>query len=521
MNRSLDPRFLRQIADTSIRFVHFETLSSLIPVVIVTLVAAFIDQVFLIVFPGPIRAAWWLFVQSLLVGRFTLGAAEGRFNADVFDHFNYARLIPYMAKYLTLSAIWAVPIFGLLFILSPIDQIRISGLLEWLIAHVYLTGSEPFRPNFAFWLILLGITAGTLLPLLTAVLAALARTPIHAVFPSLWKHPFRTGAPALVVLVSFLGAITAVFILFLPFIGGASVIAYQLSPTLGSILGGFAILLPVMSWPIIAGRLAGTFVYFHPLTADADLQLTDPDEVHMPPVIQKGTQSISLSSSPAESLFDAPDMELAPFGEPAASAPEQPTEAQIAAQQRAERAAAAELDDRIAAARILLESESIPAARAIVAIKKEHPDDPRVLGLEVLALAKIGHRPKALALAIPAVQALVQSPYSSEIPTLYHMLGKDRHTLPWDSTLLNLLVKVFLDAKDFKESGWCSHTCELQMGHVERAGKRLVQVADAATAARDFEAAVALYKYYLKNHPDGPFADYAKKAVEFNQKQSQ
>lgn len=484
---SPDPRFLRLVHEISIRFISPETLANIAPVAVIFFFAGVVDQTLLLQFPSPVRAFWWLIVQSLLVGRFALGAKEGKFHADLFSTFPYRELVPYSLRFMTLSLFWAIPIGSILYMSLPLEEIRLSGLVEWLIARVYLSGSEPFKPNASFWVLLLGISAGAVLPLLTAVLAAMARSPVHALFPSLWKHPFQAKTSPLVLVVAMLGALATAFFLYLPFIGAFSVLAFQISPTLGKLLAGLAIAAPVMSWPIIAGRLAGTWVHFHPLSEDADITVPpDEEEIVMPPIIRPTAATPVLPAEQANPVEPATELFL---------------------------------DTPIAEIQDLLNADPLEAMKHLLTLKHTHPSDPRLLGLEVQLLLLLNQRPKALSLAIPAVLALLGSTHAKEIPAVYNALGKDRHTLPWEPGALDQLSRVFLEAKDFKEAGWCAHTCELQQGHSVRAGKRIVQVADAASAAKDFTSAVGLLKYYVKHHPDGPFVEYAKKAIQFNQKQ--
>jgi len=496
--RTLEPRFLRQITEVTLRFVGFETLSSLLPVAVVIFLAGVVDQSLLIHFISPIRLLWWLVVQSFLVGRFTLAAMDGQFNADIFEPFPYGKLPKYMLRYLTISLVWALPLGGLIYINLPVQEMRLSGLLEWLISQVYLSGSKPFQPDFGFWLVIIAIAVGSALPLYTAVLAAMARSPIHVMFPSLWKHPFKAGTPPLLLFIAFLGSMAAAFFIYLPLLGSAAVVAFHLSPTLGKLLASLSIAMPVMSWPIIAGRLAGTWVHFHPLTAEADISPIVTDEVVMPPVFGRATAGYTaLPATGAVPVVTSPE-------------PEQITLPLV--EEDLAHETLVEIEAKIV-------TDGMGAAKQLIALKKNYPNDARILGLEVRILIQLGHKSKALSLAIPAVQALALTPHSQAIVPVFVALGKDRHTLPWESTILDLLVKVFVDAKEFKEAGWCAHTCELQIGNVVNAGKRLVQVADTASEVRDFESAVALYKYYQKHHPDGPFAEYAKKAIDFNQKQ--
>jgi hypothetical protein len=293
-----------------------------------------------------------------------------------------------------------------------------------------------------------------------------------------------------------------VFFMYLPILGSVAVIAYHWNSTLGALFAGLTLALPMMSWPIIAGRLAGAWVYFHPLLSTPDLSLPE-DKPIVAPVSLSQNSVQRPSDPPTVALFTIEDSKPHPVV-PTVPLQEQPIE---------------NLDEPIAEITVLAESQIIEAAKKLVSLKKRYPEEPRILGLEVQLLIRLGHKSKAMSLAMPAIHALMKSPYSREIAPLFALLGKERHTLPWDATMLDLFVKVFLDVKDFREAGWCGHTAELQMGNVVRAGKRLVQIADAATAARDFESSVALLKYYIKHHPNGPFVEYAQKAVEFNQKQ--
>lgn len=485
-----DARFLRLVQEICVRFISPETLSNILPIAVICFLAGMIDQTLLIRFPGPVRAFWWIAVQSILVGRFAIAAKNGQFHADLFTRFPYRELIPYSVRFITLSLFWAFPIGTVLFLTLPLDEIRLSGLIEWLIARVYLSGSEPFKPSFSFWVLLLGIVAGVILPLLTAVLATMARSPVHAMFPSLWKHPFQAKTSPLVIVVAMLGSLAAAFFLYLPIIGALSVLAFHISPTLGKIFASLAIATPAMAWPIIAGRLAGTWVYFHPISEDADISLpTDEEEVIMPPILKATSSQVTLAPEPPTSPVEPVD------------------------------AFEVFLDTPLDEIRAILPVEPLEAMKQLLQLKHTHPNEPRILGLEVQILIALNQRSKASNLAINAVVALLKSPYSKEAVAVYNSLGKDRHSLPWENETLDQMSRLFLEAKDFKEAGWCAHTCELQQGHSVRAGKRIVQVADAAAAAKDFSSAVGLLKYYVKHHPDGPFVDYARKAIEFNQKQ--
>ena len=505
--RTLDPRFLRQVADIGLRFIAPETLSSLIPVSLYFLLAGIVDQVFLISYPSPVRAFWWLVVQSIVVGRFALAARDGHFHADLFEKFAYRKLPGFALRYIVVSLIWAVPVGGLLFLNMPIADIRLTGLLEWLISNVYLAGSQPFSPDLGFWLLLLALSSFAFLPLLCAVLATQAKSPAHFLFPSLWKHTFQSTTPLLILPMAFLGAMLVAFFLYLPLLGAAAVIAFHVSRTLGTLLAGLTLALPIMSWPIIGGRLAGTWVYFHPLQSEPDLSIPQDEEIVFPASLLRPTTSIAVES-PTVELFTIPGPQ------PATQLPPVPEVNSLQAEQGFEN-----LDGPLAEITVEAETQILEAAKKLVALKKKYPEEPRILGLEVQLLIRLGHKSKAMSLAMPAVLALMKSPYNREIAPLFVLLGKERHTLPWDATMLDMFVKVFLEVKDFKEAGWCGHTCELQLGNVARAGKRLVQIADAATAARDYESSVALLKYYIKHHPDGPFVEYAQKSVEFNLKQ--
>ena len=489
-----DARFLRLVHDISLRFIKPETLSNIFPLAIVCFLAGVVDQTLLIRFPSPIRAFWWICVQSVLVGRYAISAKNGQFHADLFTSFPYRELPGFAIRFITISLFWAFPVGTILYFTMPLDQIRMSGILEWVIARVYLSGSEPFKPNFSYWVVLLGVFAGAVLPLFTTILSVQARSPIHAFFPSLWKHPFRAKTSPILILIAMLGSILAAFFLYLPLIGALAVLGFQFSPTLGKMLAGLAIATPCMAWPIIAGRLAGTWAHFHPLSEDADITLPDDeDEIVMPPVIKPTTgfasipiESQTISATPATSSSQVEEMFL---------------------------------DGPIDEIRALIATDPLEAMKRLLSLKHMHPTEARLLGLEVQILLALNQHSKAFGLAISAVVALLKSPYSKSIPELYNLLGKERHSLPWEPETLDGLSRVFLEAKDFKEAGWCAHTGELQQGHSVRAGKRLVQIADAAAAAKDFTSAVGLLKYYIKHHPDGPFVDYAKKAVQFNQKQ--
>jgi hypothetical protein len=480
---ALDPQFLRQISEISLRFVSPVTLLNVITVAGIVFIAGLIDQLLLIHLSGPFRAAWWVLIQALLVGRYTLAASEGSFHSDIFDSFSHEKLPGFMLRYILISLVWIIPLGILVFGFIPVQQLRLTGVTEWLISEVFLTGSMPFSPNFTFWLTLLGISLGGIFPVYSAILAGISRSPAQVLQPSLWKHPFQNGAPPVLVLIAMLGSLATVFLLYLPWVGGIALLAFQASRTLGGIIASLAILFPLMSWPIIAGRLAGTWAFFHPLpvedelfTAKADLQEAKPSMLR--PTLIVPTLSPAPPVPPQEDLGT---LLLPVYSD--------------------------------------LDTNPTQAFGVLLGLKKRFPDDARVLGLELRLLLKFGHRPKAMSLAMVAVQALVKSPYGAEIVPIFQALGKDRHTLPWDSTMLDLLAKVFMDAKDFKEAGWCAHTSELQMGNSARAGKRLVQIADAASAGKYFESSVGLLKYYMKNHPDGPFVEYARKAAEFNQKQ--
>ena len=506
---SMNPLFLRQVAGISLRFLSPETLSSLIPTAVVYFFAAWFDMYL----PAAARPFWWLVVQSLLVGRFTLGAANGSFNSDLFEKFDWKQIPGYMVRYLAISLVWALPLMGLIYLSLPVGNLKVTDALSWIIEKVALSGTTPFIPDFAFWIVLLSITACTALPLLTAILAAQAKSPIHAFFPSLWKHPFKAGTSPLVLQVVFLGCIAGVFFLYLPVLGLASVLAYKASPTLGKIIGGVAIAFPFMSWPIIAGRLAGTWVHFHPIDPDIDLSVEDPDQIHAPPVI-KATTAIPVVANVIASEPGAASAAPAPHPADPAPVPTSPTSAIAALSSDVDLAAEA-----IGKLRTLADTDPAGALKKLQAAKKKLADEPRILGLEVELILANGNKSKALSLAVPAVQALLKSPHHADIPPVFTALGKERHDLPWDSAQLDALVKVFTDVKDFKEAGWCAHTAELQTGNVGRAGKRLIQIADLATAAKDYESAKGLFKYYRKHHPDGPFASYVEKALEFIAKQ--
>ncbi len=281
---STDPVYFQKATQVSVRFLHYETLASLVPMVLVLVPAGFLLKSLWVNAPTILAIAWIWFVMGLLVGRFAIASARGRFHADFFEAFPYYELPSYTIRYLTASVVWGIPLY--------------------LLADRFDLAKVTWKLDFNFWLALLTISALSILPLLSAIVATMGRSPLHIFMPSLWKHMLRMDNNVWGVVVAQLGALSTAGLLYLPLLGLLSLIAGLVSPTLSQYLAYFPILLPLLSWPIIAGRLAGVWVYYHPVPPEADLILPDPDaaieltEIHVPDAPMDSTEMEEKRESP-------------------------------------------------------------------------------------------------------------------------------------------------------------------------------------------------------------------------------
>jgi len=281
---STDPVYFQKATQVSVRFLHYETLVSLVPMVLVLVPAGFLLKSLWVNAPNILAIAWIWFVMGLLVGRFAIASARGRFHADFFEAFPYYELPSYTIRYLTASVVWGIPLY--------------------LLADRFDLAKVTWKLDFNFWLALLTISALSILPLLSAIVATMGRSPLHIFMPSLWKHMLRMDNNVWGVVVAQLGALSTAGLLYLPLLGLLSLIAGLVSPTLSQYLAYFPILLPLLSWPIIAGRLAGVWVHYHPVPPEADLILPDPDaaieltEIHVPDASMDSTEMEEKSESP-------------------------------------------------------------------------------------------------------------------------------------------------------------------------------------------------------------------------------
>jgi len=285
-----DPAYFQKATQVSVRFLHYETLASLVPMVLVLVPAGFLLKSLWVNAPNILAIAWLWFVMGLLVGRFAIASARGRFHADFFEAFPYYELPSYTIRYLTASVVWGIPLY--------------------LMADRFDLAKVTWKLDFNFWLALLTISALSILPLLSAILATMGRSPLHIFMPSLWKHMLRMDNNVWGVVVGQLGALSTAGLLYLPLLGLLSLIAGLVSPTLSQYLAYFPIILPLLSWPIIAGRLAGVWVHFHPVPPEADLILPDPDaaieltEIHVPAdkASSENVETVASNSEPSLSV---------------------------------------------------------------------------------------------------------------------------------------------------------------------------------------------------------------------------
>lgn len=481
--------FFQQMGEVPVHFVLPETLISLIPVALFSVIGIFIDRLLFSELPWMVHIVWGILIQGIVAGRFALASLSGKQHAEIFESFNrWSELPGFVLRFFILTSIWVTVLSVAILSSLPTEELERVGVVEWVIRNIYLTGSHPFNPGFQFFLILFSLTAILLLPLFSVLLTTLTHNPIHLFFPRFWIHLLKNPIRLFSVLVSYMGGLALPSFLYLPILGGGAILTFQISPTLGKLIAMTALTMPIISWPVLAGRLAGNYVRQHPMPREHLPELINNHEIVPPPVIRPTQAMFTLSAANHEGI----------------PSPQPP----IQVEEEVQRLEALFLQ---APAQAILQLEKL---------RRAYAEEPQLLVLETDLRLKQGDLEQAFTLAPATLDWYQEQHLTTPAVELFLKFGKQRHMLNLSPAALDLLARGFMEQKNFKEAGWCAHTAEIQRSDPERAEKRLIQIADSASAAKDFVSASGLFKYYLAKHPNGPFQDYASKALDFNVSQS-
>ena len=429
MSSDIQNSFANELKEVPARFAGVETLFNIIPLFIISIFFWVMQQLFFNTLPLPLTATFWIILQSLFISRYTIGSLSGNPHADLYQKFPIMHLPFFTMMQSLLTLFWTLPITVLVLTLVPIEEIMGVGFLEWFVHNMYLSGTQPFNPNILFIVLLFGVSAFFLLPLYTAIITSYSSLYGLSHIINIMLFPFKHGKNLLSTFAAHLGSTFLPMFLYLPFVGIAAFLGYNASPTLGKLIAVTGITLPFFAWPIIIGRLAGSFARNHPLDLGEAKKVSNNAKT---PIRQEAEQRPTIGMPTIK--------------------PEQEQSLNLTPKIR----------------EILKNSKINPknALEQITNLKAQHPEDASVLVAEIKILMLLGKLYRSKELAPIAFEALEKAKAGNFATQLFLLFEKERHSINLSPTTLSFIGNNFLKQKDFREAGWCLHTASALDGKI-------------------------------------------------------
>jgi hypothetical protein len=173
---------------------------------------------------------------------------------------------------------------------------------------------------------------------------------------------------------------------------------------------------------------------------------------------------------------------------------------------------------RIKAVHALSAKDPEQALRDAERLLEEYPDEPLML-TEMVRLYRMNKADKkTIEFGVKAIKLAAEQRNAKLALQIFYSFKKERHNLNLEKNTLDHMVRFFLEKEDFKEAAWCAYYSGVVANDLEHAQKRLMEVGDHAAQAQHPQCAQSVYKFYLKHHAQGSFADYATKAIQFQER---
>lgn len=471
--------FAQELRDIPARFVSIETVFNVIPLVIITVIFVVLQRLIAPDLALPLVVALGIFLSSLFIARYAIGALSGKPHADLYERFPVAQLPFFAVLQGLITILWIIPLAVLILYLIPIDEIMKIGFLEWFVHNMYLSGAQPYNPSLLLVVVLFGVSGFFVAPLYTAIVTAYTTIYGLSNIINSFLFPLKYHRNFISTLAAHLGATGITFFYSLPFVSIFAILGYSASPTLSKLIVLLGLSFPFLAWPVIIGRLAGTFVRRNPLDIYMHNNLENP-----------GREADYLESAAERPTIGMPVI-------------------------KPEVAQTPNLTPQIKDALKTSKSNPKAALEVVLRLKSEHPNDASVLVAEIKILLLLNQMHKAKDLAPAAFEALKEISADNYATQLFFLFDKERHSINLSPSILDFLGRAFIKQNEYREAGWCLHTSLVLNGKIAEAGKKLIEVADAANQAKDQESAMGLFKYYIKSHPGGPLADYASDSLQY------
>lgn len=412
-----------------------------------------------------------IFFPCLIIARFAIPVRNDRIADDLYDQVNYGIVFQTGLRLWVLLALLWIPLVAIAHNFFPSFGI----LLRF--AGFSLPGRDPLPVSLS--LLVLSVVLLIISPVVASLVALQTRN-WNSLRPALLKIVFVTyREQTIIVLSTWLGALSMCFLLFLPLHTFFALLSGHWYLWMARAFMVLALGLPLVASLVVLGRLSGLFA-----------QLVMP--------IQEKAENLPQEIF-KEELVTTPSEVSAHFLEDPISRKD------------------LEWQSTLNLLKNELERNPAGAAQAAASLIQIHEGNADLLYILVQSHLRSGNKQAALDLAPVAANSLMQENRREEAADLFVSLGKERHNLPWPPQVLRPLSRVFQHRGKFRESGWCAHQANLdgQDGVVDRA---IIDIAEAAGLAHKGHEAIALYEFYLKAHPEGPFQEFAKKAIEFQKR---
>ncbi|HJN51230.1 MAG: hypothetical protein QGI68_18775 [Pseudomonadales bacterium] len=499
--------------DVVCSFVHPSTIFKSIPVLIFFIVtigaiAFALDDVF------PFDILLSLMVLSFAVSRFAIPAVSGEFDDGWFSSYNSnASSLAFSTRYVVITLIWSVP----------------SAAILWLVAT---WGGE----NFAFDLSPMSLAQSGLMGIVTVLLGLVfifaptlgfiictATDEIADMFSlELWKYLLIEQKADLVVFyTSLIGGVLIFWLIYaLPLIIIVMVGA-TLSSTVGGVLGGFIMSLPLIMAPVLLGRLCGALVKGAAQEEEPDT--TSPPE---PEATQSGSHSGSQSEQPTAKPSPAEQQPgLAQSGQPSAlrSDTSQETSAPMAADSRAavsqprqeeeEAVVRYTPSDENTVAKLLEKVDNVTSlhmANALLLARNRlngRPDDPFIAAECTLLLAKSDNLTEAVESAANAIPLALHNEFHELAIRLYMACGSERRQLKLDKGQWNGLSSALIKEHHYQAAVVCLQSSGLA------SAQKLKSIADLAKSNGKSKQALNILQLLLKKYPKAAIVEQVREEI--------
>ncbi|GAB4224001.1 MAG: hypothetical protein Tsb005_20460 [Gammaproteobacteria bacterium] len=424
--------------------------------------------------PSIILSIIMLIAWTYLIARFAIPASYGQFTQSFFsEYINCSEVLGYLLRYIVLMLGWSVPII-------IIGWLAVTGLANDLSMVANSDGIKPLSivtSGFHGFLLLLLMVIALFAPTLSLIIALYADSVRETLSLDTWRWLLCERRSDLIPFLSHLvGGFMVFWMVYLIPIILLTVLMATIAQSIATVLAFLGYLMPMLTSPVLIGRLVGAFV-----ASEAEWEHSE----------QQGPSTSSTHNSNNQSNLNMMSQ---------TTMDNLPVNIDI-------NLLIAEIDD--------INETQLAAAERKAAAKLGINQHDIVAGIN---LAYIKQRRGDIDAALKAAVHVVNYALIHKLTHCAVRLVKDftRHQIQSHLTAKQLLQlsEILMAEQCYVDASWCIYFSIQSAEESIEQQKALLAIADKASQAGDPKQAYSIYNFFVRKYPHSSLNAYARSAAD-------